>query len=88
MALCTKGKNSITELKAASFLPMDHIVRVVRSESCLTDVKNAYLQFMLHCYIDTDIELKDANNAEYIDLVMDGILEDIKQVRLNLFNLI
>lgn len=80
MALCTKGKNSTTELKSASFMPMDHIIRVVRSESCIVDVKSAYLQFMLHCYIDTDIELKDANNVEYLELIMDCILDDIKQV--------
>jgi hypothetical protein len=37
---------------------------------------------MLHCYIDTDIELKDANNVEYLELIMDCILDDIKQVYL------
>lgn len=35
---------------------------------------------MLHCYIDTDIELKDASNAEYIEAIMDNILEDIKRL--------
>lgn len=57
-------------------------MRVVKAEHCIVDVKNAYLQFMLHCYIDTDIELKDANNVEYLELIMDCILDDIKQVYL------
>lgn len=47
MALCTRGKNSIAELKSASFMPMDHIVRVVRSESCIIDVKSVYLQVVI-----------------------------------------
>jgi inositol 1,4,5-triphosphate receptor type 1 len=84
MALSTKGKNSTTELKCASFLPMDHIVRVLRSDGCIIEVKSVYLQFMIHCYIDTDIELKDANNAEYLELIMDSILEDINQLNIRL----
>lgn len=84
MALCTKGKNSTTELKCASFLPMDHIVRILRSEGCTIAVKSVYLQFMIHCYIDTDIELKDANNVEYLELIMDSILEDINQLNIRL----
>uniref|UniRef100_A0A914ER69 Inositol 1,4,5-trisphosphate receptor n=1 Tax=Acrobeloides nanus TaxID=290746 RepID=A0A914ER69_9BILA len=80
MAKCTKGKNGVTELKCASFLPMDHVVRVVTSPHAIIDVKIVYLQFMLHCYIDTDIELKDASNAEYIEAIMDNILEDIKRL--------
>ncbi|CAD5219928.1 unnamed protein product [Bursaphelenchus okinawaensis] len=79
MAMCTKGKNSSTELKCASFLPMDHIVRVVTAKECIVEVKSVYLQFMLHCYIDSDIELKDANNAEYLEQIMDDILADIRQ---------
>jgi hypothetical protein len=42
-----------TELKCASFLPIDHLVRVLTSKDCLIEAKAAYLQFMLHCYIDT-----------------------------------
>jgi inositol 1,4,5-triphosphate receptor type 1 len=43
-------------------------------------VKSVYLEFMLHCYIDTDIELKDASNTEYIEAIMDNILEDINKL--------
>ncbi|PIO57404.1 RIH domain protein, partial [Teladorsagia circumcincta] len=37
LALCTRGKNGSTELKCASEIPMDHIVRVVTSPSCLIE---------------------------------------------------
>ncbi|KAH7730957.1 ITR-1 protein [Aphelenchoides avenae] len=77
MALCTRGKNGSTELKCASFMPMDHIVRVVTAKECIVEVKSVYLQFMLHCYIDTDIELKDANNAEYLECILDQIIQDL-----------
>ncbi|TMS38971.1 hypothetical protein L596_005581 [Steinernema carpocapsae] len=80
MAMCTRGKNETTELKCASHLPMDHIVRVVTSSDCVIDVKSVYLQFMLHCYIDTDVEMKDAYNAEYIESILDNMLHDINTV--------
>lgn len=37
----------------------------------------AYLQFMLHCYIDTDIELKDASNNEYLESILDDVIADM-----------
>uniref|UniRef100_A0AC35U5D8 Inositol 1,4,5-trisphosphate receptor n=1 Tax=Rhabditophanes sp. KR3021 TaxID=114890 RepID=A0AC35U5D8_9BILA len=77
MALCTKGKNGNTELKCASFLPMDQIVKVITSEVCSVKVKSVYLQFMMHCYIDTDIELKDACNSDYIEYILKNILSDL-----------
>uniref|UniRef100_A0A914HGQ2 MIR domain-containing protein n=1 Tax=Globodera rostochiensis TaxID=31243 RepID=A0A914HGQ2_GLORO len=77
MAMCTKGKNEATELKCASFLPMDHIVRVMTSRECIVEVKVAYLQFLLHCYIDTDIELKDASNGEYLDAILEDAIGDM-----------
>lgn len=39
MAMCTKGKNDAAELKCASFLPMDHIVRVLTSRDCIVEAK-------------------------------------------------
>jgi hypothetical protein len=39
---------------------MDHIVRVLTARDCLTEAKIAYVQFLLNCYIDTNIELKDS----------------------------
>ncbi|KAI6200598.1 Inositol 1,4,5-trisphosphate receptor [Aphelenchoides besseyi] len=84
MALCTKGKNGTTEIKSASFMPMDHIVRVVTAKECIVEVKSVYLQFMLHCYIDTDIELKDANNVEYLEQILDDVLCDIRKLSMYL----
>lgn len=80
MAMCTRGKIGTTELKCASAIPMEHIVHVVVSQHCLVEVKEAYFQFLLHCYIDTDAEMKDAYKAEYIDQLLNNMLADIKKV--------
>ncbi|VDM97439.1 unnamed protein product [Thelazia callipaeda] len=78
LTLCTRGRNSTTELKCASQLSMDHIVRVVTSPCCLIQVKDVYLQFMLHCYIDADAEMKDIDNVEFIEKILKNILDDVK----------
>uniref|UniRef100_A0A0N5C5P1 Inositol 1,4,5-trisphosphate receptor n=1 Tax=Strongyloides papillosus TaxID=174720 RepID=A0A0N5C5P1_STREA len=83
MAYCTKGKNGNTELKCASILPMDQIVRVITYEYCNYQIKSVYIQFLMHCYIDTDIELKDARNVEYIDQILKNICEDMKAYNKN-----
>lgn len=81
LAMCTRGKNGNTELKCASQIPMDHIVRVVTSKFCLVEVKAVYLQLLLHCYIDTDAEMKDAYKTEYVDHILNNMLEDIRCLR-------
>lgn len=43
-------------------------------------VKTAYLQFLLHCYIDTDAEMKDAYKPEYVDAILHNMLQDINKV--------
>ncbi|CAI2351552.1 unnamed protein product [Caenorhabditis sp. 36 PRJEB53466] len=81
LAMCTRGKNGNTELKCASQIPMDHIVRVVTSKYCLVEVKAVYLQLLLHCYIDTDAEMKDAYKTEYVDQILNNLLEDVRMLR-------
>ncbi|CAD6191298.1 unnamed protein product [Caenorhabditis auriculariae] len=82
LSLCTRGKNGSTELKVASQIPMDHIVRVVTSQYCLIDVKSVYLQLLLHCYIDTDAEMKDAYKPEYVEALLKNMLDDVNKLRL------
>ncbi|PAV80527.1 hypothetical protein WR25_22907 [Diploscapter pachys] len=81
LSLCTRGKNGSTELKCASEIPMEHIVRVVTSPKCLIEVKTAYLQFLLHCYIDTDAEMKDAYKPEYVDAILHNMLQDVNKLK-------
>lgn len=43
----------------------------------------AYFQFLLHCYIDTDAEMKDAYKPEYVDSLLHNMLKDVEKVSLN-----
>lgn len=48
MAMCTKGKNETTELKCASFIPMDHIMRVITSPHCIIEVNYFFFFYYLN----------------------------------------
>jgi len=38
--------------------------------------------FMLYCYIETDAEIKDAYNMNYINRIFNNIIADVKKVGL------
>ncbi|CAG0923862.1 unnamed protein product, partial [Notodromas monacha] len=59
LALCTGGKNVFTEIKCHSLLPLDDIVNMVANKDCIPEVKEAYINFLNHCYIDTEVEMKE-----------------------------
>ena len=48
------GKNVYTEIKCHSLLPLDDIVKMVVHRDTIPEVKNAYVNFLTHCYIDTE----------------------------------
>uniref|UniRef100_A0A8C1MYN3 Inositol 1,4,5-trisphosphate receptor n=1 Tax=Cyprinus carpio TaxID=7962 RepID=A0A8C1MYN3_CYPCA len=66
LAACTEGKNVDTELKCNSLLPLDDIVKVVTYEGCIPEVKIAYVNFVNHCYVDTEVEMKEIYTSNHI----------------------
>ncbi|CAG0888142.1 unnamed protein product, partial [Cyprideis torosa] len=66
LALCTGGKNVFTELKCHSLLPLDDIINVVAHKDCIPEVKEVYINFLNHCYIDTEVEMKEIYSSHHI----------------------
>ncbi|XP_069940179.1 inositol 1,4,5-trisphosphate receptor isoform X5 [Cherax quadricarinatus] len=66
LACCTEGKNASTEIKCHSLLPLDDIVAMVEHKDCIPEVKEAYINFLNHCYIDTEVEMKEIYNSHHI----------------------
>uniref|UniRef100_A0A6A7G5P7 Inositol 1,4,5-trisphosphate receptor n=5 Tax=Hirondellea gigas TaxID=1518452 RepID=A0A6A7G5P7_9CRUS len=66
LACCTEGKNASTEIKCQSLLPLDDIVNMVDHPDCIPEVKEAYINFLNHCYIDTEVEMKEIYNSHHI----------------------
>uniref|UniRef100_A0A1I7WUG1 Integrator complex subunit 1 n=1 Tax=Heterorhabditis bacteriophora TaxID=37862 RepID=A0A1I7WUG1_HETBA len=50
------------------------------TNSFMLQVKLAYFQFLLHCYIDTDAEMKDAYKPEYVDALLHNMLTDVQKL--------
>ncbi|KAG5862348.1 hypothetical protein JTB14_024863 [Gonioctena quinquepunctata] len=66
LACCTMGKNVTTEIKCHSLLPLDDIVSMVIHPYCIPEVKEAYVGFLNHCYIDTEVEMKEIYNSSHM----------------------
>ncbi|KAJ0028980.1 hypothetical protein NQD34_003977 [Periophthalmus magnuspinnatus] len=80
LAGCTEGKNVYTELKCHSLLPLDDIVKVVTDCQCIPEVKTAYVNFVNHCYVDTEVEMKEIYTSNHIWKLFDNFLVDIASV--------
>ncbi|XP_070559179.1 inositol 1,4,5-trisphosphate receptor-like isoform X4 [Ptychodera flava] len=80
LACCTEGKNVYTEIKCHSLLPLDDIVRVVTHQDCLPEVKNAYINFLNHCYVDTEVEMKEIYTSNHMWTLFENFLVDMAMV--------
>ncbi|XP_056117184.1 inositol 1,4,5-trisphosphate receptor type 2 isoform X2 [Rhinichthys klamathensis goyatoka] len=80
LAACTEGKNVDTELKCNTLLPLDDIVKVVTHDSCIAEVKIAYVNFVNHCYVDTEVEMKEIYTSNHIWKLFDSFLVDMARV--------
>ncbi|XP_073709761.1 inositol 1,4,5-trisphosphate-gated calcium channel ITPR2 [Misgurnus anguillicaudatus] len=80
LAACTEGKNVDTELKCHSLLPLDDIVRVVMDDDCIPEIKTAYVNFVNHCYVDTEVEMKEIYTSNHIWMLFKNFLTDMSRV--------
>ena len=44
-------------------------------------MKTAYVEFLMHCYIDTDVEIKEIYTRNHMWVVFNNFVEDIQKVR-------
>ncbi|CAF5212177.1 unnamed protein product, partial [Rotaria magnacalcarata] len=80
LAMCTEGKNASTEIKCHSLIGLDDIVLIVTHPDCSPEVKNAYITFLTHCYIDTEVEMKEIYNSQHIyTLIENSFCPDIEK---------
>ncbi|XP_074645592.1 inositol 1,4,5-trisphosphate receptor-like [Tubulanus polymorphus] len=80
LACCTEGKNVYTEIKCHSLLPLDDIVGVVTHPDCLPEVKNAYINFLNHCYVDTEVEMKEIYTSQHMWTLFENFMVDMATV--------
>lgn len=84
LACCTMGKNVYTEIKCNSLLALDDIVTMISHPECCVEVKEAYVDFLNHCYIDTEVEMKEIYSSHHMwSLFEKSFLVDINNVIAN-----
>ncbi|CAF2145181.1 unnamed protein product [Rotaria magnacalcarata] len=80
--MCTEGKNAATEIKCHSHIDLDDIVLIVTHPDSTPEVKDAYITFLTHCYIDTEVEIKEIYNSQHIyTLIEQSFCPDIEKQR-------
>ncbi|KAG9471555.1 hypothetical protein GDO78_014283 [Eleutherodactylus coqui] len=80
LAACAEGKNVYTEIKCTSLLPLEDVVRVVTHEDCITEVKMSYVNFVNHCYVDTEVEMKEIYTSNHIWTLFENFILDMARV--------
>uniref|UniRef100_A0A8C2Q226 Inositol 1,4,5-trisphosphate receptor n=1 Tax=Cyprinus carpio TaxID=7962 RepID=A0A8C2Q226_CYPCA len=80
LAACAEGKNVYTEIKCTSMLPLEDMVKVITHEDCITEVKIAYVNFVNHCYVDTEVEMKEIYTSNHIWKLFDNFTVDMARV--------
>ncbi|VVC34830.1 Hypothetical protein CINCED_3A015582 [Cinara cedri] len=81
LAYCTMGKNVYTEIKCHSLLPLDDIVAMLTHPHCIPEVKEAYVSFLNHCYVDTEVEMKEIYASNHMWTVFEkSFLPDMCRV--------
>uniref|UniRef100_A0A8C4QFE0 Inositol 1,4,5-trisphosphate receptor n=1 Tax=Eptatretus burgeri TaxID=7764 RepID=A0A8C4QFE0_EPTBU len=80
LAACTEGKNVYTEIKCNSLLPLEDVVNIVIHDDCIPEVKIAYVNFLNHCYIDTEVEMKEIYTSNHMWKLFESFLVDISRV--------
>nr|BAA14399.1 inositol 1,4,5-trisphosphate receptor [Drosophila melanogaster] len=84
LACCTMGKNVYTEIKCNNLLSLDDIVTIICHPLCMPEVKEAYVDFLNHCYIDTEVEMKEIYASGHMwSLFEKSFLVDINQLITN-----
>uniref|UniRef100_A0A3Q3KDU2 Inositol 1,4,5-trisphosphate receptor n=1 Tax=Monopterus albus TaxID=43700 RepID=A0A3Q3KDU2_MONAL len=80
LSACAEGKNVYTEIKCTSLLPLEDVVRVVTHDDCITEVKIAYVNFVNHCYVDTEVEMKEIYTSNHIWHLFEDFTVDMARV--------
>lgn len=81
LGCCTMGKNVYTEIKCNSLLALDDIVSIVCHPDCIAEVKQAYIDFLNHCYIDTEVEMKEIYSSNHMwNIFEKSFLPDLDHV--------
>lgn len=83
LANCTEGKNVFTEIKCHSLLSLEDIVKMVTHPDCVPSVKASYINFLNHCFIDTEVEMKEIYNSSHIWTLFESFLVDMALIATN-----
>eukprot|EP00055_Hartaetosiga_balthica_P018162 m.129598 g.129598 ORF g.129598 m.129598 type:complete len:2620 (+) comp9461_c1_seq6:133-7992(+) len=75
---CTEGANVHTEMRLQSILTLDDIVKVIEHPDTPPEVKEVYVGFLIHCYLDTEVEVKELHFSPDMWKLLDAFSDDLE----------
>ena len=77
---CTIGKNSFSEIKCQTILSLEEVVNVITFKNCPIQLKDYYLKFLYHCYLETEIETREIFTQTHIWSLFSNFVEDMNRL--------
>ncbi|KAF0991205.1 hypothetical protein HZS_6306, partial [Henneguya salminicola] len=81
---CAIGKNVYTEIKCQNLIPFSECSSIVIDQGVSQEIKNAYLLFVIHAYVDTEVEIKEICNTGIIWNMLDYFSTEITRASLSI----
>ena len=78
LAICTEGRNLDTEIRCQSILSMETVALVIAHDESPPEMKIAYAYFLVHCYLETEMEVKELYHSPHLWKVFSSFVKDIQ----------
>eukprot|EP01135_Chromosphaera_perkinsii_P009083 Nk52_evm14s1607 gene=Nk52_evmTU14s1607 len=80
LSICTEGKNLNTEIKCEALLPLDEVINIICHPETIVEVKVAYVNFLINCYIATEVEVREIYGGFQIWNLFQCFVKDLEEV--------
>eukprot|EP00047_Mylnosiga_fluctuans_P022501 m.120906 g.120906 ORF g.120906 m.120906 type:complete len:2802 (-) comp9285_c2_seq2:1154-9559(-) len=77
LAVCCDGKNMHAEMKCQTFLGLEDVTAALCIPGAPMILKQAYLKFLIHCTLDTEVEVRDSNALPLLWRVLAVLANDM-----------
>ena len=78
LAICTEGRNLDTEIRCQSILSLETVALVITHDESPPEMKIAYADFLVHCYLETEMEVKELYHSPHLWRVFGSFVKDIQ----------
>ncbi|KAI3385554.1 hypothetical protein SNEBB_008534 [Seison nebaliae] len=83
LAYCAEGRNAQTEIRCHGLMPLDDVITILCYEKSTYLVKFTYATFLLHCFIETEVEHLGLYHSDLIWKYFENLIKDLNRLNRN-----